>query len=421
MPVCLFEDTAVRHLEPLILTRHTSDLRLGMYTLAEMQEAAFAEAGRPDTLAFHARDFIADVTRQEHPEVTVNQLSESGGMFFVNARYVPEPGDVLERLRAASRRGERACAFWQGETLVAAWQPGPLAKVSLGRVVAGNVFSEIPEERIEGARMINRLWDLLDDVEGQIARDFEAGGQHGVEGTVHLGAHVAGTDVWIAPGAEVWPGAVINASDCPVVIEEGAVVEEHSVVRGPCWIGPKVQIKAASRIDSSAIGPWSKVGGEVHGSVVHSLSSKAHDGYLGNSYLGRWCNLGADTNTSNLKNDYGEVSMYDPCEEDFVGTGRQFLGLIMGDHSKCSINSMFNTGTVVGVFCNLFGSGFPPRHVPSFTWGGADGLEEYHLEKALLVAEAVMARRDTPLTDADRAMLAAVFERTAGMRGESEG
>jgi UDP-N-acetylglucosamine diphosphorylase/glucosamine-1-phosphate N-acetyltransferase len=169
-------------------------------------------------------------------------------------------------------------------------------------------------------------------------------------------------------------------------------------------------VKAAGRVEASAVGTWSKVGGEVHESVVHSFSNKAHDGYLGNSYLGRWCNLGADTNTSNLKNDYGEVTVYDAVVGDFVPTGRQFVGLFMGDHAKCSINTMFNTGTVVGVFCNLFGSGFPPRHVPSFSWGGAEGLVPYRIEKALRVAEAVMARRGVPLTEADRALLAAIAE-----------
>ncbi len=196
----------------------------------------------------------------------------------------------------------------------------------------------------------------------------------------------------------------------PVWVGAGAEVGENAVLRGPVYLGPKAVVKPAARIDESALGYWAKVGGEVHGSVVHSLSSKGHDGYLGNSYLGRWCNLGADTNTSNLKNDYGEVTLWDAEAGAFVDSGRQFAGLFMGDHSKCSINTMFNTGTVVGVFCNLFGAGFPPRHVPSFSWGGADGLAPYRTEKAFRVAEAVMARRDRSLTEAERAVLAGIAE-----------
>jgi UDP-N-acetylglucosamine diphosphorylase/glucosamine-1-phosphate N-acetyltransferase len=193
-----------------------------------------------------------------------------------------------------------------------------------------------------------------------------------------------------------------------VWVGAGAEVGENAVIKGPVYLGPKVVVHPAARVEESAAGYWSKLGGEVHGSVIHSLSSKGHDGYLGDSYLGRWCNLGADTNTSNLKNDYGEVTLWDAVAEDFVGTGRQFAGLFMGDHSKCSINTMFNTGTVVGVFCNLFGTGFPPRHVPSFSWGGAEGLAPYRAEKALRVAEAVMARRDRALSDAERARLEAI-------------
>jgi len=397
--LCLFEDDGVRHLAPLTLTRHAADLRLGMHTLAEMHRRAF----NAEPLAFHGRPEVAAVTRQEHPEAAVNE-PPAGAALWVNARYVPEPGALLDRLRAAARPGEPARAFRQRGAVVAAWLPEPPATDPLA------AFDGLAEETVDGARMLDRLWHLLDDVGARIAADFDAFGKQGVEGTVRDGARVVGDAVWIAPGAEVRPGAVISALDGPVVLAEGALVEENAVIQGPCYVGEKAVVKATARVDGSAIGYWSKVGGEVHGSVVHSLSSKAHDGYLGNSYLGRWCNLGADTNTSNLKNDYGEVSMYDPVAGDFVGTERQFLGLVMGDHAKCSINTMFNTGTVVGVFANLFGASFPPRFIPSFTWGGADGIVEYRLDKALRVAEAVMARRKTPLTDADRALLAAVFE-----------
>jgi UDP-N-acetylglucosamine diphosphorylase / glucose-1-phosphate thymidylyltransferase / UDP-N-acetylgalactosamine diphosphorylase / glucosamine-1-phosphate N-acetyltransferase / galactosamine-1-phosphate N-acetyltransferase len=406
MHLCLFEDATVHHLAPLALTRHAADLRLAMHTLAEMQVAAFRPAG----VTFHARPHVAGVTRQEHPGSLVNELPAGAGVLMVNARYVPEPGDVLERIRAASGDA-RGVVFRQGDSVVAAWMPEPPAGLMDREVITDDAFDGLPDERVEGARMIGRLWELLDDVGEQVARDFAEAGKRGRDAaTVHDGAVIVGDDVYLAPGAQILPGAVINALGGPVWIGEGATVEEQAVVRGPCYVGPKAQIKAAARIDESAVGYFSKVGGEVHASVFHSLAGKAHDGYAGNSYLGRWCNLGADTNTSNLKNDYGQVTMFDAVEQDFVASGRQFLGLVMGDHSKCSINTMFNTGTVVGVFCNLYGADFPPRHIPSFSWGGASGVTEYRLEKALRVAEAVMARRDTPLTDADREMLSAVFD-----------
>lgn len=412
MHLCLFEDAGVRHLAPLALTRHAADLRLAMHTLGEMQTAAFRPAG----VVYHARAMVAGVTRQEHPGALVNELPAGDGLLMVNARYVPEPGDVLDRLRAASR-DESAMVFRQDDHVVAAWLPKPPDDILAAEVITELPFEGLPEERVEGARMIRRLWHLLDDVGARLAADFAALDRRGNDGAVvQEGATIAGTDLYLGPGATLRPGAVINTLDGPVWIGEGATVEENAVVRGPSYVGPKAEVKSAARIEESALGYYCKVGGEVHGSILHSLAGKPHDGYLGNSYIGRWCNLGADTNTSNLKNDYGEVTMFDPMADDFVASGRQFLGLVMGDHSKCAINTMFNTGTVVGVFCNLFGAGFPPRYIPSFSWGGASGVTEYRLDKAFRVAEAVMARRDTPLTDADREMLSSVFEATAERR-----
>ncbi len=237
------------------------------------------------------------------------------------------------------------------------------------------------------------------------------GGLGEIHGTVMDGAHlVVPEHVHIASGATVRTGAVLDASGGPIRLDPGATVGENAVLRGPVWIGPGATVNPACRIDQSAVGERSKVGGEVHASVLHSFSSKGHDGYLGNSTVGRWCNLGAATDTSNLKNDYGEVTQWDAVEGDFVGTGRTFVGLVMGDHSKCSIHTMFNTGTVVDVFCNLYGAGFPPRHVPSFSWGGADGLVPYRTDKAFRVAEAVMARRERDLSGAERTLLTAIAE-----------
>jgi len=415
MTLCPFEDTAVWHLAPLALTRAAGDLRVGARLLLDTQRAAFPEAGR---LVLHTRPPAAGVTAQEHPEAEVN-APLAGPTLFVNQRWRVTPGPLLDAVRAAAQPGRSPLAFVCGEAFLAAWHPDPPSDLLAREALDLEAFGGIPVEEAEGAVLVGRLWHLVEDLPARIAEDLNALGALGQHdgADVHAGALLVHPDrIHLAPGATVRPGAVLNAEDGPIRLEAGAVVEENAVVRGPCWLGPKSAVKMAGRVDGSAVGPQSKVGGEVHESVVHSFSNKAHDGYLGNSYLGRWCNLGADTNTSNLKNDYGEVSLFDAVEQAFVATGRQFLGLVMGDHSKCSINTMFNTGTVVGVFCNLFGSGFPPRHVPSFAWGGAEGLEPYRLDKALRVAEAVLARRSLPLTEADRALLAAVFERTAAER-----
>ena len=412
MLLCLFEDAAVRHLAPLVTTRHTADLRLGPRTLAAQHVAAF----RPSALALHARPEIAGVAAEEHPEATVNALPEGAAVLFVNARWAVEPGALVDAIRAVARPGEDARAFVQDGSLLAAWHPRPPATLLHADALDLAAFEGVPQEAVDGARLLHRLPDLIDDVPGRITRDVALMQDHLPRSvTMGQGAVVVGEDVFCAPDATIQAGAVVSSENGPVVVGSGATIGHNAVVEGPCYVGPKAVVKAMARVDGSVVGYWSKVGGEVHESVVHSLSSKGHDGYLGNSYLGRWCNLGADTNTSNLKNDYGDVTVYDRVAADFLPSGRQFAGLFMGDHAKCSINTMFNTGSVVGVFANLYGAGFPPRHVPDFSWGGADGLVPYRLEKAVRVAEAVMSRRDQTLTDADRQALAAAFGAAHGM------
>jgi UDP-N-acetylglucosamine diphosphorylase/glucosamine-1-phosphate N-acetyltransferase len=300
--------------------------------------------------------------------------------------------------------------------VIAYWDP------SSDAAATGDAFdvpAGVPREPVEDVTLVSRLWHLVAEAETLVAEDVQtlagAGAHDGAD--VRDGALLIGApDIHLAPGCVVRAGAIVTAEDGPVRIEAGAVVEEHALVHGPCWIGPGAVVRAGARVDGSAIGPQAKVAGEVHASVVVGLSNKAHEGYLGNSYLGRWCNLGAGTDTSNLRNDYGEISLWDPVAQDFLPTGRQFLGLIMADHAKCAIGTRFNTGTLVGVACNWFGAGFPPRRLPSFSWGGDAGLEPYRLAKALRVAEAAMARRGRTLTEANRLLLAGVFEATDGAR-----
>ncbi len=416
MTLCPFEDARVGHLFPLALTRAAFDLRVGARTLLENAVSVFA----PDRLVLHTRAALAGVTAEEHPGASVRE-APAGGTLFVNGRWLVREGDAARAVRSAVGARE-ARAFVQDDTLLALWHPSPPAHLVAPDAIGLSEVEGIPQERVEGATLVTHLWDLIADLGERIAHDLVAmGGLGDHAGVVEEGATLVGpADLHVAEGAVVRAGAVVSAASGPVWIGEGAEIGENAVVKGPVYLGPKAVVKPAARVDESAIGYWSKVGGEVHGSVLHSLSSKPHDGYLGNSSLGRWCNLGADTNTSNLKNDYGEVTVWDAVAGEAVGSGRTFAGLFMGDHSKCSINTMFNTGTVVGVFCNLFGAGFPPRHVPSFAWGGADGLVPYRTEKAFRVAEAVMARRDRTLSDAERALLANVAA-GQGLGEEGEG
>jgi UDP-N-acetylglucosamine diphosphorylase/glucosamine-1-phosphate N-acetyltransferase len=229
---------------------------------------------------------------------------------------------------------------------------------------------------------------------------------------------ISGEYIFIEEGAKL-EFATLNASSGPIYIGKDAEIMEGSMIRGPFALCEHATVKLGAKIyGPTTVGPHSKVGGEVNNSVIFGYSNKGHDGFLGNSVLGEWCNLGADTNNSNLKNNYAEVRLWDYNTETFAKTGLQFCGLMMGDHSKCGINTMFNTGTVVGVSANIFGSGFPRNFVPSFSWGGNGGFTTYLTNKAFEVAEVVMSRRDIELTDIDKAILEHVFEVTKKFRRE---
>jgi UDP-N-acetylglucosamine diphosphorylase/glucosamine-1-phosphate N-acetyltransferase len=221
---------------------------------------------------------------------------------------------------------------------------------------------------------------------------------------VHVGA-----DVVIAAGA------IVDPVEGPVIIDAGAEIMHGAIVRGPVYVGRGSRIKAGAKVyEGTSIGPVCKVGGEVEDVIFHSYANKQHEGFAGHSYFAAWTNLGADTNTSDLKNNYSPVRM--TLEGVELDTGRMFLGSILADHTKTGINTMLNTGTTAGVGCNLYGGDFPPKYLPSFSWGGAAGLATYHLDRFVRTASAVMQRRGLTLTDAERALLAHVFASTAVQR-----
>ena len=227
---------------------------------------------------------------------------------------------------------------------------------------------------------------------------------------------VLGHRLFIEEGARV-EASVINTLSGPVYIARGAEIMEGCMIRGPLGLGKDSVLKMGAKVyGATTLGPGCKAGGELNNVVFQANSNKAHDGFLGNSVLGEWCNIGADSNNSNLKNNYAEVRLWSYKTGKFEYTGLQFCGLIMGDHSKCGINTMFNTGTVIGVACNIFGSGFPRNFVPDFSWGGAQGMEVYQPKKVFEVAELVMQRRKLSLEETDKKILSWVFEQTAPMR-----
>lgn len=223
-------------------------------------------------------------------------------------------------------------------------------------------------------------------------------------------------NIYVEEGATAqW--AMLDASQGPIYLGKNSLVMENAVIKENFALCEHSTVKIGAKMyGDTTIGPHSKVGGEIGNSVIFGYSNKGHDGYLGNSVLGEWCNLGADTNNSNLKNNYSSVRAWSYSEKGYTDTQLQFCGLIMGDHSKCGINTMFNTGTVVGVFANIYGGGFPPKFIPSFAWGSSDGFVNYDLNKALETAEKVMARRNIELTETDKEILNNIYNQSSNFR-----
>ncbi len=265
---------------------------------------------------------------------------------------------------------------------------------------------------------IENIWDIFADNGSEIEADFKLLTKARKSQKISDTNTVIGKHIFVEKGAKI-SCSILNAENGPIYIGKNTEIMEGAIIRGPFAMGENAVLKMGAKIyGPTTLGPHCKVGGEVNNSVFFGYSSKAHDGFLGNSVIGEWCNLGADTNNSNLKNNYTEIKLWNYEMERFKKTGLQFCGLIMGDHSKCGINTMFNTGTVIGVSANIFGSGFPRNFVPSFSWGGASGFQVYKLPKVFEVASKVFERRKLDFDENEQNILSEVYDMTKRYRNE---
>lgn len=264
---------------------------------------------------------------------------------------------------------------------------------------------------------INEPWEIFSKNGGAIKKDFDLLTKGRKSQKISDTNRIVGNEnIFLEEGAKV-EFSILNATAGPIYVGKNAEIMEGCVIRGPLALCDNATLKMAAKIyGPTTIGPWSKVGGEVNNSVLFGYSNKAHDGFLGNSVIAEWCNLGADTNNSNLKNSYDNVKLWNYPQRTFVDSGLQFCGLIMGDHSKTGINTMFNTGTVVGVNVNVFGPGYQRNFVPSFSWGGTSGFKGYNIKKAIKVAEAVYSRRGKEFNEVEKEILINVYDETASNR-----
>lgn len=389
MNYILFDGEVRNALLPFTYTKPVADLRIGILTIREKWEKY---------LGLTTTTITEEYLMEKYPMVEMDEN------ILINASFCPTK-ELVEKVMSLKENE----AIFQGESVIAFHTKDTQEEVNF------DTYTQIEFE--EDLLQVHHTWDIFSKNDIAIQQDFELLTEGRKSQPIPETVQCLNRDqIFIEEGATL-NFAILNADSGPIYIGKNAEVMEGSVVRGPFAMCENSVLKLAAKIyGATTLGPHCKVGGEVNNSVLMGYSSKAHDGFLGNSVLGEWCNLGADTNNSNLKNNYAEVKLWNYEAGRFSPTGLQFCGLMMGDHSKCGINTMFNTGTVVGVSANIYGSGFPRNFVPSFSWGGAAGFITYRLNKVFEVAEVVMSRRKLKLEDVDKKILEAVFELTQAYR-----
>ncbi len=382
MNYILFDDNRT-NLLPLTYTRPVAELRIGILTIKDKWEHYLGASP-----SYKTEGYLQD----KYPMVSESINTWINGSVFPNNELV----------KAIHQLNENE------------------ALVNADVLLAYKSHNEVPSSTIKfNAEFVqlSNLWHIFSKNAESISDDFDLITENRTSQKISETNNViAKENIFLEEGAKV-EFATLNASEGPIYIGKNAEIMEGCLVRGSLAMCSGSVLKMGTKIyGGTTLGPFSKVGGEVNNSVFQAFSNKGHDGFLGNAVIGEWCNIGADSNNSNLKNNYAEVKLWSYEKQGFENTGLQFCGLVMGDHSKCGINTMFNTGTVIGVSCNLFGTGFPRNFVPSFSWGGASGYSTFTYKKAVEVAAKVMERRKLDFDQTENDILSHIFDLTNSLR-----
>ena len=384
MNITLFDGIYHKNLLPLTYTKPVSKLRVGILTIKEKWEH-FIE----NPIQIKTQDYLS---KKFGDEIIENSMGINGSVL---------PNDDLMSSLLELKNNQ----ILTKKGNVIAINPLPTSTENLSEILSTYKKVETKADFLQ----IENVWDIFKLNDQAIREDIELIKDTKTFVTPSETNQILGEEVFIEEGAKV-ECVILNSTTGPIYIAKDAEVMEGSMLRGPIALCENGVIKMGAKIyGATTIGPYSKVGGEVNNCVIQGYSNKGHDGFLGNSVIGEWCNLGADSNNSNLKNNYQSVDVYNYVEEKYVDTELQFCGLIMGDHSKSAINTMFNTGTIVGVSANIYGADFPSKFIPSYSWGGRKPLE-YKFEKAMDTAKRVMERRDIALTEDDLEILQIVWD-----------
>lgn len=386
MSYILFDDVARKSLKPFTYIRPVCDIRIGILTIREKWEKYLGE-----TTSTLTEDYLSN----KFPIIFADSMT------LINGSVCPTP-KLVQAVKNLSVNQVLVC----NDNIIA------MSKTREDFISEGDDIEKIEVE--EDFIKLNNVWDIYVYNDRAIREDFELITKGRKSQTLSSTNKLINPEnIFIEEGASV-ECACLNAKNGPIYIGKNAEIMEGAVVRGPFAMGEHAVLKLNAKIyGGTTIGPYAKVGGELDSVVIFGYSNKAHDGFIGHSVIGEWCNLGADTNASNLKNTYDEVRLYDIEKSTFIPTGQVFCGTIFGDHSKCGINVMFNTGTVVGISSNIYGAGYQRNFIPSFAWGGTNtGLKLYQLDKAIEVNERMMQRRGLVMSEEDKKILQHIFNQT---------
>jgi len=392
--IYVFEDHYALDLEPLTLTRATFELRCG--ALTHLERIRRVVGNQPLTLV--VRPELAAVIQESYPDLSVNPKQVEAGLWLNGAALWDEAS--LKTLRTGHPH------MMQDDRLVGGSFNADEGEKLRRHVLEGAAMSFNLTD-LKGPRLLRYLWDHFPANANQLAADFARWYRDCVTTSYPEGVAVVG-DGGVCLGKDVAldPLVVLDTREGPICIDEGTTVGSHSVITGPSYIGPKCKVWPFSFLEEVSLGPVCRVMGQLEGTIIQGYSNKQHEGFLGHAYLGSWINLGAGTNNSDLKNNYGEVKV--SVNGRVVNTGSHFVGCFIGDHAKTAIGTLFNTGTRVGVAANIFGAGVPPKIVPSFAWGG-DGRERYDLEKCLETMATVKGRRKQEFTQTERELFVRLY------------
>lgn len=409
MRICIFEDHKVPDFEPLILSRPVYDLICGSFTLKQK----IVKALNLKEYSLSCRKYLQKITERSNGGIPVNTF-QNDDYLFINGRILATD-KTFEQIKYSNNQIK---AFISDDQIIAAYIP----KSSLSKAINSNSdfpdFSFIKDSEKESVQVtvVNYVWDLINQNGKEIVNDYNLritshnnfNYLNEVSGNAHL---IKDDNIFIEENVIIKPGVVIDASNGPVYIEKNSIIFPNAVIEGPFFLGESGAVKSGATIyANTSVGKVCKIGGEIEQSVFMPYSNKQHSGFLGHSYIGSWVNIGADTNNSDLKNNYSKIKMSVNSKE--INTGLQFLGVIIGDHSKTGINTMFNTGTTVGFSSNIFGADYPEKYIPSFSWGGSANTAAYNITKSIETARIVCSRRNIDFTETDEILFNDIYKLT---------